>query len=212
VGDAPVTLARRWVADGAEWLHVIDLDGAIQGTPRHLPLVRDICRAVSVPVQVGGGLRTVDDLHAVFDAGAERAILGTAALAGDLLAVAVALFGDRIAVALDARDGMMALEGWQRTSSMPVIEAAQRFARLGSPRFIYTDVARDGMLAGPNIGGLVRLVSTVGVPVILSGGITTLADVRAAQAAGAEGAIIGRALYSGRLALREVLAALGEKD
>lgn len=209
VGDDPVAVARRWEREGAAWLHVVDLDGAMQGAPRQLDLVGRMCRAVTIPVQVGGGLRTLDDLRAVFDAGAARAVIGTAAFSGDLAAGAATWFGDRVAVALDARDGMIVIEGWRRTSAVPVLDAARSLVEAGVVRFIYTDVTRDGMLDGPNLDGLRRLVAAAGVPVIASGGITTADDVRAVLAAGAEGVIIGRALYDGRLSLVEALAAAG---
>jgi phosphoribosylformimino-5-aminoimidazole carboxamide ribotide isomerase len=208
VGGDPVAVARRWASEGAPWLHVVDLDGALAGAPRHLDLVERICRLVSTPVQVGGGLRTLVDLRVVFAAGASRAILGTAAFARDLLRTALAEFGDRIAVALDARDGLVAIEGWRQTSAIPVLEAAQTLEQAGVRRFIYTDVARDGMLAGPDLAGLLRLLAAVRVPVILSGGIATIDDLRAAAVAGAEGAIVGRALYDGRIVLADAFRAV----
>ena len=210
VGDDPVALARRWAAEGARWLHLVDLDGAMSGAPRHLDLVGRICRSVSIPVQVGGGLRTLPDLRAVFAAGAARAILGTAAIVGDLLSAALAEFGDRLAVALDARDGLIAIEGWQQTSSVAVLDAARALQEAGVVRFIYTDVARDGMLAGPNLVGVRSLIAAVRVPVILSGGMASTNDLRAAAAAGAEGAVVGRALYDGRIALSDALRVTAE--
>ncbi len=207
VGDDPVALARRWAAEGAQWLHVVDLDGARSGAPRHLTIVERICSAVAVPVQVGGGLRTLADLRAAFAAGAARAILGTAAFAGDLLPRAAAEFGERIAVALDARRGRVAVNGWQATTAMPMLDAAARLAASGVVRLIYTDVTRDGMLVGPDFQGLAALMARVAVPVILSGGISSLADVEAAAVAGAEGVIVGRALYDGRLSLAEAVRA-----
>ncbi len=203
--DDPVAVARRWAAEGAPWLHVVDLDGALAGAPRHLDVVGRICRAVVIPVQVGGGLRRLDDVEAVLAAGAARAVLGTAALAGPLLRESVRRFGDRIAVALDARRGAVAVQGWQAVTDMPVVEAARRVVAAGTPRLIYTDVARDGMLAGPDLDGLVALVRAVAVPVVLAGGVTTPDDVRAAAAAGAEGVVVGRALYEGRLRLADVV-------
>ncbi|MDR7485616.1 MAG: 1-(5-phosphoribosyl)-5-[(5-phosphoribosylamino)methylideneamino]imidazole-4-carboxamide isomerase [Armatimonadota bacterium] len=207
VADDPVAVARRWVDEGATWLHVVDLDGALAGAPRHLDLVGQICRAVPVPVQAGGGLRTMADLRALFDAGAARAILGTAALAGPLLREATSTFGDRIAVALDARDGRLAVEGWQRDLPLPVAEAARALAEAGVARLIYTDTRRDGTLAGPDLEGLRALVAAAPVPVILSGGIATVEDLRAAARAGAEGAIVGLALYAGRIRLADAMAA-----
>jgi phosphoribosylformimino-5-aminoimidazole carboxamide ribotide isomerase len=210
--DRPVDVARRWVDEGAEWLHVIDLDGAMAGAPRHLDIVERICSEARIPVQVGGGLRSLADLRALFAAGAARAILGTAALEGEVLRAALATFADRVAVALDVRDGMVAVEGWQRTSAIPVGDAARRLTREGVARFIYTDVVRDGMLTGPNLEGLQRLLDLVDVPVIASGGISTARDLRSAAAIGAEGAVVGRALYEGRLSLRQALAAAGPRD
>lgn len=208
VGDDPVALARRWAADGAAWLHVVDLDGALGGAPRHLDLVQRICGAVAVPVQVGGGLRTVADLRAAFASGAARVILGTAALVPQFLSAAVAEFGDRIAVALDAREGRVAVNGWQTTSALTVLDAAARLVGAGASRLIYTDVTRDGMLAGPDLAGLAAVMDRARVPVILSGGFTSLADLQAAAAAGAEGAIVGRALYDGRLSLADAVRAI----
>ncbi|MDR7418575.1 MAG: 1-(5-phosphoribosyl)-5-[(5-phosphoribosylamino)methylideneamino]imidazole-4-carboxamide isomerase [Armatimonadota bacterium] len=208
--DDPVALARRWEAEGARWLHVVDLDGAARGTPQHLDLTSRICRAVRAPVQVGGGLRTLDALRGAFDAGAARAIIGTAALGRTLLFEAMREFGDRIAVALDARDGVVAVEGWQRTSAVHVVEAARRLADAGVARVIYTDIARDGMLTGPDLDGLRRLREAAEIPVIASGGIATLDSLRGVMAVGAEGAIIGRALYDGRLRLADALAVAGE--
>ncbi len=207
VGDHPVALARRWADDGAAWLHVVDLDGARDGAPRHLAIIERMCGDVAIPVQVGGGLRTLVDLRAVFAAGAARAILATAAIAGDLLPRALAEFGDRIAVALDERDGRVAIDGWQTTTPLPALEAAARVIGAGAPRLIYTDIRRDGMLTGPDLAGLAALIARVRVPVILSGGVAAPADVRAAAVAGAEGVIIGRALYDCRLSLADAVRA-----
>ncbi len=209
VGDDPLAVAQAWEAQGAAWLHVVDLDGAMEGRPRHLDLVCRICRAVRIPVQMGGGLRKMDDLRAAFDAGIARAVVGTAALVGDVLPAALDAFGERIAVALDARDGVIAIEGWRRASAVPALDAARRLADAGVTRFVHTDIARDGMLAGPNLESLRRLVQVVPVPVIASGGIASVDDVRAARQTGAEGAIIGRALYEGRLRLSDVVTAAG---
>ncbi len=210
VGDDPVEVGRRWSREGAAWLHVVDLDGALAGEPRHLDLIGRLCATCGIPVQVGGGLRRLDDLRAVFTAGAARAVLGTAALAGDLLPRAVEAFGERIAVALDAQDDMVVVSGWQQVSGVSTFDAAARVAAAGAPRLIYTSVARDGMLGGIDRDGLRRLVSIAGVPVIASGGVATTADVRAARTEGAEGVIVGRALYDGRLTLAEALAAAWE--
>lgn len=207
-GADPVAVARLWVERGAGWLHVIDLDGALAGSPRHLDLIQRLCGTVPVPVQVGGGLRAMTDLDAVFRAGAARAILGTAALEHEFLTAALDRFGERIAVALDARDGLVAIHGWRDTTSVSLTDAAMRLAETGASRFIYTSVARDGMMGGPDLAGLAALRDAVAVPLIVSGGIASIADVTAAARAGAEGVIIGRALYDGRVALEDVLRAV----
>ncbi len=204
-GRDPIALARHWAGEGAPWLHVVDLDGAREGSPRHLATIERICTEVPIPVQVGGGLRTIADLRAVFEIGAARAIVGTAAVAGALLPRALEEFGDWIAVALDVHGDRVAIEGWQSNAALSVLDAAHKLVETGAPRLIYTDVARDGMLSGPDLSGVARLIAQVGVPVILSGGVASPADVLAAVAAGAEGVIIGRALYEGRLSLPEAL-------
>ncbi len=207
VAADPVAAAARWEADGAAWLHVVDLDGALTGAPRHLDVVAAICGRVRIPVQLGGGLRTMADVDAAFQTGASRIILGTAALTGHLLEEAVRGYGDRIAVALDTRDGRVVMNGWQTASPVRVLEAAALLVERGARRLIHTDVRRDGMLAGPDVAGLAALIGQVTVPVIASGGIRSAADLRALAGAGAEGAIIGRALYDGRLTLRGALSA-----
>lgn len=204
-GRDPIALARHWAGEGAPWLHVVDLDGAREGASRHLATIERICTDVPIPVQVGGGLRTIADLRAVFEVGAARAIVGTAAIAGALLPRALEEFGERIAVALDVHEDRVAIDGWQATAALSVLDAAHTLVEAGAPRLIYTDIARDGMLSGPDLSGLARLIAQVGVPVILSGGVASPADVMAAASAGAEGVIIGRALYEGRLSLREAL-------
>ncbi|MGH2403461.1 MAG: 1-(5-phosphoribosyl)-5-[(5-phosphoribosylamino)methylideneamino]imidazole-4-carboxamide isomerase [bacterium] len=204
VGD-PVELARRWADEGAAWLHVVDLDGAREGSPQHLAIIAQICGDVAIPVQVGGGLRALAHLRAVFAAGASRAILGTAAVTGDLLPPAHAEFGERIAVALDVRHDRVAIEGWQATTPLSALDGAVRLVEAGARRLIYTDVTRDGMLSGPNIPGLAALIARAAVPVILSGGVASPSDLAAAAAVGAEGVIIGRALYDRRLSLLDAV-------
>jgi phosphoribosylformimino-5-aminoimidazole carboxamide ribotide isomerase len=201
VGDDPVGLARRWAGEGAEWLHVVDLDGAFGGEPRHLETVRRICRAVEIPVQVGGGIRRLEHLREALDAGAARVVIGTAALDGVFLRAALDAAGERLAAALDVRDGRVAAAGWTETTDAPVLEAAEMLRAAGMRRIVYTDILRDGMLTGPNIDAARRLITSTGCAVIVSGGVGGDADVRAASAIGADGVIIGRALYDGRMTL-----------
>ena len=209
----PTAAARRWVEAGAEWLHVVDLDGAIEGRPRNGLTVARIRAAVDIPVQLGGGLRRLADLEEAFRAGSDRAILGTVALRDPELAMtAVARWGDRIAVALDARDGRLATDGWLGQTENHTIEVAQRLAQRGVRHFVYTDIRRDGTLTGPNLQGLSELTEHVDANVIASGGIASLDDLKAVATAGASGAVIGRALYDGRVDLAEAVALFGHSE
>jgi phosphoribosylformimino-5-aminoimidazole carboxamide ribotide isomerase len=203
----PSSAARRWVEAGAEWLHVVDLDGAVAGRPVNGEAVAQIRAAVDVPLQLGGGLRKMTDLEDAFGAGVDRAILGTVALRDpELVIAAVARWGDRIAIALDARDGQLATDGWLGQTDTRAVEVAQRLARSHVRHFVYTDIRRDGTLSGPNLSGLSELIETVDANVIASGGIATLDDLKAVATAGAAGAIVGRALYDGRIDLAEAIA------
>jgi phosphoribosylformimino-5-aminoimidazole carboxamide ribotide isomerase len=199
--------ARRWVEAGAEWLHVVDLDGAVEGKPINGQAIAQIRAAVHVPIQLGGGLRLLTDLEDAFSAGVDRAILGTVALRDpELIISAVARWGDRIAVALDARDGRLATDGWLGQTDARAVEVAQRLARSRVRHFVYTDIRRDGTLTGPNLQGLSELIDQVEADVIASGGIASLEDITAVATIGASGAIIGRALYDGRIDLAEAIA------
>lgn len=201
-GDDPVRWAARFRDLGASWLHVVDLDGAFQGRPVHLDAVRRIA-ALGIPVQLGGGFRTLESIASGLAAGASRIIVGTAARA---LGEALAVFGEQVAVSLDARGGRVAVEGWERQTGTRIEELAGGLRDQGVRRFIYTDIDRDGMLAGPNLEALAAFVRTAAVPVIAAGGVSGPADLDAAAAAGVEGVIVGRALYEGRLDLRDALA------
>lgn len=211
-GDDPVAMARRWAGEGATRLHVVDLDGAARGERSHCSAIAAICAAIGIPVQVGGGLRDLDAIARVLDAGAERAILGTAAARDpDLVAAACARFPGRVAVGIDERDGRVAVEGWLEDSEVPASRVGERAAAAGAAAIVYTDIRRDGTGHGANLDRTVDFAARVAVPVIVSGGVATLDDVRLARAAfdaGANlsGVIIGRALYEGAIALREAVA------
>jgi phosphoribosylformimino-5-aminoimidazole carboxamide ribotide isomerase len=206
----PVDAARRWAAAGAEWLHVVDLDGAVAGRPVNLEAVRRICHSVTIPIQLGGGLRTEDDLATAFDLGVRRAILGTAALRSrDLVAAAIARWEDSIAVGLDARDGRLAARGWLEQTDVEATRAATELRTAGVRRFVFTDIRRDGTLAGPNLTALKAMIESVGEGVIASGGIGQVEDIAAVAESGAEGVIVGRALYDGRVDLAEAIALAG---
>ncbi len=209
----PSLAARRWVVSGAEWLHVVDLDGAVEGRPVNGEAVANIRAAVDVPIQLGGGLRLLTDLEDAFSAGVDRAVLGTIALRDpELVISAVARWGDRIAVALDARDGRLATDGWLGQTDARAVEVAQRLARSRVRHFVYTDIRRDGTLSGPNLQGLSELIDQVDADVIASGGIASLEDITAVATIGASGAIIGRALYDGRIDLAEAVALVGRSE
>lgn len=203
----PVVAAERWVAAGAEWLHVVDLDGALEGTPINGSVVARIRAAVEVSIQLGGGMRLLTDVATALGAGVDRVALGTVALRDpELVISAVERWGDRVAVALDARDGRLATDGWLGQTDSRAVEVAERLARAGVKHFIFTDISRDGTLSGPNLDSLRELVETVDADMIASGGIAALDDIRAVAEAGATGVIVGRALYDGRIDLAEAIA------
>lgn len=212
-GSDPAAQAREWSRQGAEWLHVVDLDGAFQGRPAHLDVIGAMAQAAGIPVECGGGLRRDADIAALLAQGVRRAILGTRALEHtDELAALAAKHGDRLAVGIDARDGFVQVKGWTETSRTTAVELAQRAAAAGVQTIIYTDTATDGMLRGPNFAGTAQLCDAVGPAcgVIASGGITTADDIarlRDLGKANLAGAIVGKALYEGRTTLTELLAA-----
>jgi phosphoribosylformimino-5-aminoimidazole carboxamide ribotide isomerase len=209
----PSSAARRWVEAGAEWLHVVDLDGAVAGRPVNGEAVAQIRASVDVPLQLGGGLRKMTDLEDAFGAGIDRAILGTVALRDpELVIAAVSRWGDRIAIALDARDGRLATDGWLGQTDSRAVELAQRLARSDVRHFVYTDIRRDGTLSGPNVPGLSELIEKVDADVIASGGIASLEDLKGVATAGAAGAIVGRALYDGRIDLAEAIALFARSE
>ncbi|MEP7176803.1 MAG: 1-(5-phosphoribosyl)-5-[(5-phosphoribosylamino)methylideneamino] imidazole-4-carboxamide isomerase [Gemmatimonadales bacterium] len=210
-GDDPVAVARGFAEQGAAWIHVVDLDRAF-GDGENLALVRRLVAAVGsiVRVQLGGGLRTADLVREGLAQGASRVVIGTAAAIDPaMVPAAVAAAGaERIAVGIDARDGLVAIRGWTETAPLRADALAGRVVEAGVRTLIYTDVSRDGMLTGPDLDGALRL-QAMGAGVIASGGVGGLEDIRGAREAGLAGAIVGRALYEGRFALAEALAAAG---
>ncbi len=208
----PVDAALRWAGEGAEILHVVDLDGAKAGTPQNLVAIRNIAAAVECPIQVGGGLRDLDSVAAVLAAGAERVVIGTAALRDpELLERALAEHGDRVVVSVDARDGKVSLSGWTETSDVDVAEAVGALSERGVTRFLCTAIEVDGTMEGPALGELKRIASATQAHVIASGGVGELVHLRALvheMPANVEGAIVGRALYERRFTVAEAIAAL----
>lgn len=216
--DDPVAAARRWTADGAEALHVVDLDGARSGTPINLEHLRRVCEAVEVPVQFGGGLRTAEAVTEALEAGAARVVLGTAALADPALIEALASErGDRIVASVDVRDGRVAVEGWKRQTAATPAQTINDLGERGVARFLYTPVEVDGTLAGPSLEGLPEVASAAaaaGAELLYSGGVGSLDDLRALARLDLEAiaaVIVGRALYEGRFGVAEAQAALGER-
>lgn len=210
-GDDPVAMAERWQREGAEWLHVVDLDGAIRGAPAHLEMLAAIAAKLSIPIEFGGGIRSREGARAAFAAGAARVILGTVALESPGLLEEIAHeFPGRVYVALDARDGRVATRGWTETSSVTAEEAARRCERSGAAGILFTDIARDGTGRGVNVTATAALAEAVRLPVIASGGVASLDDVRALRAVQEKGVIaviVGKALYTGAVRLGEAIAA-----
>jgi phosphoribosylformimino-5-aminoimidazole carboxamide ribotide isomerase len=199
----PAEQARVFAARGFEYLHIVDLDGAFAGRPMNAAAVERILAAVKIPVQLGGGIRDRATIDAWLDKGVRRVVIGTAAVRDPALVKAAArAYPGRIAVGLDARDGAVAVEGWAETSEISALDIARRFEDAGVAAIIYTDIARDGMLRGLNLDATVALAVAVSIPIIASGGLASIDDVRALltpRAQKLEGAVIGRALYDGRL-------------
>lgn len=208
-GRDPVAVARHWEAQGAEWLHVVDLDGAFSRQPVNKEIIRAISQVVSIPVQVGGGIRTLENVREYMDSGISRVILGTVALRNpEILAEASGRYPGRVALGLDARDGRVAVEGWKESTQTDAVSLVRRFAELPLAAVIYTDIHRDGMQTGVNIEATRRMIEASGIPVIASGGVSTLEDIDRLQPLadlGLLGVITGRAIYEGTLKLEEAI-------
>jgi len=209
--DDPAAMARHWAAEGAPRLHVVDLDGAFAGRPVQTDLIRAIVAAVDVPVQVGGGLRDLEAVETVLDAGAALAVLGTrAALDPVFLGEACRRFEDRIVVAVDASDGRVAVDGWTRVLELEAAALARDAGAAGAVAVLYTDIARDGTQEGPNIWSTERVARAAGVPLLASGGVGSIEDLmQLVELEGVAGAVVGRALYTGAVDLRRALAEVG---
>jgi phosphoribosylformimino-5-aminoimidazole carboxamide ribotide isomerase len=210
-GADPVEMALRWEAEGAERLHVVDLDGARDGTGANREIVARIAQAVRIPVQTGGGLRNAGAIAWMLDRGIERCVVGTtAALDRDLAATLFREFGDSVILGLDARDGRVAVKGWREVLDLEAVPFALDMVALGARRIIYTDIACDGTLEGPNLEAMAAMARAAGVPVIASGGVSRAEDIAALAALpppGVEWVITGKALYAGTLTLSEALKA-----
>jgi phosphoribosylformimino-5-aminoimidazole carboxamide ribotide isomerase len=207
--EDPVAMGRRWEQLGAPRLHVVDLDGARAGQPVNNRVIEELLSAVGIPVQVAGGIRQLDVISRYLEMGADRVVLGTAAVHDQpLVDRACATFPEAVVVAVDARRGRVATEGWREASGETPEGLIRHLMELGAPRFIFTDIGRDGTLRGPNFAAIERLVRAFRTPVIASGGVTTVEHLRRLAKLGVEGAIVGRALYDGGLELAEALRAV----
>ena len=205
--DDPSAMAARWEKEGAEFLHVVDLDGAFERSPQNVEAIRQIVDRVRIPIQLGGGIRTVQAIDMYLDMGVSRVILGTEAIENPALVHnACRNYPGRIVVGIDARDGMVAVDGWTETTRRKTIDVAKEFEGCGLAAIVFTDIQRDGMQTGPSIAQTKEVAESVSIPVIASGGVSNIDDIRALlplEDVGVQGVITGRALYSGSLDLRQ---------
>ncbi|NLF46184.1 MAG: 1-(5-phosphoribosyl)-5-[(5-phosphoribosylamino)methylideneamino]imidazole-4-carboxamide isomerase [Syntrophomonadaceae bacterium] len=208
----PASTAAAFAASGAGYLHVVDLDGAFQGSPRNSEAIAAIAAAIDIPFQVGGGLRSIGDVDRILGLGAARVIIGTRAVKNpDFLKEMLELYGpEKIVLGIDARDGMAAVEGWVETTAIPAVKLGIDMKDLGARHCIYTDISRDGLLAGPNLAAIREMAEKTGLQIIASGGVSTLEnieDLKSMESWGVTGAIIGKALYDGKIDLAAALSA-----
>ncbi len=212
-GEDPVAIAQRWYDEGTKYLHVVDLNGAKEGKPKNLKVIEAIARSLPIHVQVGGGLRDRDSVRAVLDTGVSKAILGTIAVEQpQLVADLCAEFPGQILVGIDARDGKVATRGWLTTSEAIASELAQRMDQIGVAGIIYTDIFRDGTLQGPNLDALRHIAESVDIPIIASGGVSSITDLLSLlslEPLGVKGVIVGKAIYTGNIDLKEAIRAIG---
>jgi phosphoribosylformimino-5-aminoimidazole carboxamide ribotide isomerase len=209
--NKPVEIALRWQSEGARRIHIVDLDGAARGEPGNLETIEDMIAAIDIPVQFGGGIRSIETIEQLFAAGVERAILGTVAVEKpDLVKEACQRFGDRIIISIDAKDRMVATRGWLQKSTVTAGELASKMIEIGVTRFIYTDISRDGTLTSPNFEAIAELLSQVSAPVIAAGGISSVHHLTRLAELGVEGAIVGKAIYTGDVILGEAFKAIRE--
>ncbi|MCL0059121.1 1-(5-phosphoribosyl)-5-[(5-phosphoribosylamino)methylideneamino]imidazole-4-carboxamide isomerase [Dehalococcoidia bacterium] len=209
--EDPVAVALRWQGAGAKRLHLVDLDGAAAGEMCNSPTIEEIVCRVQIPVQLGGGIRQIETINHLLDSGVSRAILGTAVIEDPgLVEEACRRFDERIIVSIDAREGFVRGHGWKERGRLTVNEVIREMVRRGVKRFIYTDIARDGTLSGPNFEEIAKVIAQAEAPVIAAGGIASVEHLRRLAGLGAEGAIIGRAIYTGDIDLEEALSAIKE--
>lgn len=206
--DTPADMAKLWVSQGATFLHLVDLDGALAGRSVNEPVIRAIAESVDVPIQIGGGIRNREAIKAMLDMGVSRVIIGTKAVENpQFIQEMVEEFGpERIVVGVDAKDGMVAIEGWEKVSHLSASELCQQMKEFGVRHIVYTDISRDGMLTGPNVAATKKLTEETGLDIIASGGVSSMDDLQNLFDQGIHGAIIGKALYEKRVDLKEAAA------
>lgn len=205
-GDDPVVMAKKWEENGATYLHIVDLDGALKGTAINKEILKKIINEVKIPVQTGGGIRTLEDIKSKVEIGVSRVIIGTTAVKNPkIVKEAVKLYGDKIAVGIDAKDGYVAVEGWGEVSNVKAIDICLKMKEYGVKTIIYTDISKDGMLEGPNILSTKELIEKTGMDIIGSGGVASINDLNDFKEVGVEGAIIGKALYNGNFKLQDAI-------
>lgn len=206
--DTPADMAKLWVDQGATFLHLVDLDGALAGTSVNEPVIRSIVEAVSVPVQIGGGIRTREAIRSMLALGVTRVIIGTKAVENpEFIKEVIDEFGaEHIVVGVDAKDGMVAIEGWEKVSTLSASDLCQRMKEYGVRHIVYTDISKDGMLTGPNVAYTKKLTDESGLDIIASGGVSCMEDLEELYREGIRGAIIGKALYEKRVDLKEAVS------
>jgi phosphoribosylformimino-5-aminoimidazole carboxamide ribotide isomerase len=210
-GDSPFDMAKTFAADGAEWIHMVDLDGAKDGKRVNDRFVIEAAKQLNVNVQIGGGIRSEEDILHYLENGITRVIIGSIAVSNPAFAIdMIQKYGKQIVVGIDAKNGYVATHGWLNTSEVKAVELSKRFADAGAETFIFTDIATDGTLSGPNIAAVCEMAEVTGKTVIASGGVSSLADLRALNAEGVRGAIVGKALYENRFTLKEALDEVGK--
>lgn len=207
--DNPTEIAKKWEKQGGEFIHVVDLDGAKYGHGVNAEIIAQICKSVNVPVQTGGGIRTLSDIEKKLSCGVERVIIGTSAVRDfDFICTAVEKYGEKIVVGIDAKDGKVAIEGWEEVSEYDAVDFAQKIEKIGVKTVIYTDISTDGTLMGSNVKAMEEMVRGTGIDVIASGGIGSLEHILALVPTGVEGVIVGKALYTEKVSLSEAVSAV----
>lgn len=204
----PVEVALKWERIGAEYVHVVDLDGAKLGSPTNIPVISDMAVNLAIPLQLGGGIRSIEQIEIVLCKGVQRVILGTTAVSQpEFVKEALRTFKENIVIGIDAKDGKVAIEGWFKSTDFKATELAKKMQDLGAKTIIFTDISRDGMLGGPNLKSVEEMIKAVDIEIIVAGGVSRIEDVRNCKSIGAGGAIIGKALYTGDIDLAEAIEA-----